>query len=348
MRQVRAWLVSNWGLLVSWRSSFTAAAAIVVATGLAAPAVARAETGGWQATVLPLPTGYPDGLVWLNGTDAKGHYSGTLQHSGGRLAVVLYNGDQPVVAGAPDGCDTANASDENSSGVVVGTAYNCESSIYDQAFVYQNGTFSLLTPPGDYSSAQVLHINDRGDILAEVSAPDTTTQPATVVWSPIAAEPIIIQDRLEGQYAVDIDDDGTVLFTSEEGPAIWRGGELTMLPVPDEYTGTMVFALAGGHVVGSAISTITAGEVSLYWPTPASTPQVLPGPGHAYNVNRSGLAVGNYPATTWQDGVPAGALPVPEGFSDVHTDGIGDDGTVLGEGGKVNVAPGTPIVWHRE
>ena len=332
---------------MSWRSSFTAAAVIVVATGLAAPAVAQAETAEWQATVLPLPTGYPDGLVWLRGTDGNGHYSGTLQHSGGRLAVVLYDGDQPVVAGAPHGCDSALVSDENSSGLVVGTAYNCESSIYDQAFVYQNGTFSLLTPPGEYSQAQVLGVNDRGEILAEVSAPDTTMDPATVVWSPFAAAPVVIQDTLEGQYAVDIDHDGTVLFTSRDGPAIWRDGVVTMLPLPDVYTGTMVFGMGGGHVVGSAISTITAEEVSLYWPKLTSTPQELPGPGWAYNVNRSGLAVGKDPATTWQDGVPAGALPVPEGFSDVQADGVGDDGTVLGQGGKVNVAPGNPIIWRR-
>ncbi|MGH3877587.1 MAG: hypothetical protein ACRDSK_11195 [Actinophytocola sp.] len=313
-----------------------------------APAVAQAEAGEWQAAVLPLPAEYPDGLVWLDGTDGHGHYSGTIQHSGGRFAVVLYDGDQPFVAGAPDGCDSAGVSDENSSGLVVGTAYNCENSIYDQAFVYQNGTFSLLTPPGEYTAAQVFGVNDRGDILASVWAPDTTIEPANVVWSPIAAEPIIIHPTLEEQYAVDIDDDGTLLLTSQDGPAIWRDGEVTMLPVPDEYAYTTASAIAGGHVVGSAVSTTTAEEVSLYWPTPASRPQELNGPGRAYHVNRSGLAVGNYPATTWDNGVPAGALPVPKGFSDVQVDGVGDDGTVFGEGGEVTVAPGTPVIWRRD
>ena len=333
---------------MSWRSFFTAAVAIVVTSGLAAPAVAQAETDEWHAAVLPLPAGYPDGRVWLRGTDGHGHYSGTLQHSGGRLAVVLYDADQPFVAGVPDGCDSASVSDENSSGLVVGNAYDCESSIDGQAFVYQNGTFSLLTPPGEYTSAQVIGVNDRGDILAEAWAPDTTLEPVTVVWSPIAAEPILIRDTLEGQYAVDIDHDGTVLITSRDGPAIWRDGTLTMLPLPDHYTGTMVFAMTGGHVVGSAISTVTAEEVSLYWPMPTSRPQELPGPGAAYNVNRSGLAVSMYPATTWQDGVPAGELPVPEGFSAVQAEGIGDDGTIVGEGGKVTVAPGNPIIWRRD
>ena len=32
---------------------------------------------------------------------------------------------------------------------------------------------------------------------------------------------------------------------------------------------------------------------------------------------------------------------------DVQTDGVGDGGTVLGEGGEVNVAPGNPIIRRR-
>jgi len=329
-----------------WRSTLAVSAAVVVATGLAAPAVATAEAAEWQATVLPLPAGYPDGLAWLTGTDGNGHYSGTLQHSS-EMSVLLYNGSEPVVAGAPDGCSGAQVSDENSSGLVVGSAYNCDVSIYDQGFVYQDGTFTLLTPPGQYTMAWVLDVNDRGEIVGHVMAPDTTTPAATAVWSPFAAEPIVIPFTLEGQYAVDIDDDGTVLFSSDEGPAIWRDGELTMLPVPNGYRSTMAFAMAGGHVVGSAISSTTAAQVSLYWPTPASTPQVLSGPGQAYMVNRSGLAVADYPATTWDNGVPAGALPVPEGFGGVQADGVGDDGTILGEGGDVSVAPGNPIIWRR-
>lgn len=331
---------------MSWRSSFTAAAAIVVAVGFVAPGVAGAEAAEWRATVLPLPKGYPDARVWLTETDGNGHYSGTLQHDG-RLSVVLYNGDRPRVAGVPDGCESAIVSDENSSRLIVGTAYNCEHTIYDQAFVYQNGTFELLTPPAEYTMAWGGGVNDRGDILAEVLAPDTTARDATAVWSPFAAEPIVIQHTLEGQYAADIDDDGTVLFTSQEGPAIWRDGELTMLPVLDGYTGTEVYAMSAGHVVGSATSAATAEQVSLYWSTPASTPRVLPGPGSVTDVNSSGLAVGNNPATTWQDGVPAGALPVPKALQAVHVEEVGDDGTVLGEGGRVTVAPGAPVIWRR-
>ena len=332
---------------MSWRTSFTAAAAIVVASGLVAPAVARAETSEWHATVLPLPEEHPDGRVWLSGTDGHGNYSGTLQHSGGRLSVVLYDGDQPVVVGAPHGCDSAGVSDQNSSGLIVGTASNCENSIHDQAFVYQNGTFSLLTPPGEYTAAQVFGLNDRGEILASIWAPDTTLEPATVVWSPFAAEPIIIHDTLEWQYALDIDHDGTVLLDSRYEPAIWRNGEVTSLPVPDEYTAPTATSIADGQVVGTAVSIDTVETVSLYWPTPTSTPRELKGPGEAYYVNRSGLVVGNYPSTTWDNGVPAGALPAPEGFGGVQADGVGDDGTVFGEGGQVTVAPGTPVIWSR-
>lgn len=328
------------------RATFIAATAVVVTAGLAAPVVARAEAAEWQATVLPLPKKYPDGQVQLTGTDGNGHYSGTLRRSGGHLSVVLYDGDKPVVAGAPHGCAGALASDENASGLVVGTTYNCEETIYEQAFVYQGGTFSLVTPPGDYFMAWGVAVNDLGTILAEVSAPDTTTPTATAVLSPVAAGPVVIQYTLERQRPVDIDDDGTVLFTSDEGPAVWKDGELTMLPVPDGYTGTMAFAMAGGNVVGSATSATTGEEVSLYWPKVTSAPQVLPGPGRANDVNRHGLAVGNFPATTWQDGVPAGALPTPKGLSFVSVAGVGDDGTVFGAGGTV--VSGTPVIWRRK
>jgi hypothetical protein len=331
---------------VSWRTSFTAAA-IVVASGLVVPVVAQAETSEWHATVLPLPEKYPDGQVWLSGTDSNGNYSGTLLHSDGRYSVVLYDGDQPVVVGAPRGCDSASVADQNSSGLVVGTAYDCENSIQAQAFVYQNGTFSLLTPPGEYTAAQVFDVNDRGEILASAWAPDTTLEPANVVWSPFAAQPIIIEDTLEWQYATAIDHDGTLLLTSRYGPAIWRDGEVTLLPVPIEYTAPTASSIADGQVVGTAVSIDTVETVSLYWPTPTSTPRELKGPGEAYHVNRSGLVVGNYPSTTWDNGMPAGTLPVPEGFSDVQAEGVGDDGTVFGEGGEVTVAPGTPVIWRR-
>jgi hypothetical protein len=330
---------------VPWRATFITAA-VVVATGLAAPVVARAEVAEWQATVLPLPTEYPDGQVQLTGTDGNGHYSGTLRHPGGDLSVVLYDGDRPVVAGAPRGCSGAYVSDENASGLVVGTAYNCEESIYEQAFVYQRGTFSLVTLPRGYSMAWSIAVNDRGAILAEVSAPDTTTPTATAVLSPVAAAPVVIQYTLEGQRPVDIDD-GTVLFGSDAGPIIWKDGELTKLPVPDGYTGATVYARAGGHVVGSATSAATAEEVSLYWPKVTSVPRVLPGPGRPTDVNRSGLAVGNFPATTWQDGVPAGDLPRPKGLPYVSVVGVGGDGTVFGEG-DTGAAPGIPVIWRRK
>src|ERR1700754_389413 len=143
------------GLIMFWRSILAVSAAVVV--GLAVPAVATAENAEWQATVLPLPAGYPDGLAWLTGTDGNGHYSGTLQHDS-QQSVLLYNGSEPVVAGAPEGCSGAYVSDENSSRLVVGTAYNCDVSIYDQGFVYQDGTFTLLTPPGLYTMAWVVDV----------------------------------------------------------------------------------------------------------------------------------------------------------------------------------------------
>lgn len=329
-----------------WRATFTAAAAIVVAAGVAAPVVARADAAEWQATVLPLPEEYPGGQVQLIGTDGNGDYSGTLRLPGGDLSVVLYDGDEPVVAGAPHGCSGAYVSDENASGLVVGTTYNCEETIYDQVFVYRGGTFSLVTPPGDYSMAWAVAVNDLGAILAEVSAPDTTTPTAAAVLSPVAAGPVVIQYTLERQRPVDIDDDGTVLFNSDEGPVVWKDGELTKLPVPDGYRDTVVSAMVGGNVVGYATSAGTGEEVSLHWPKVTSAPRVLPGPGQVSDVNRYGLAVGNHPAATWQDGVPAGALPTPPGLSFVSVAGVGDDGTVFGAGGTV--VSGTPVIWRRK
>jgi hypothetical protein len=323
-----------------WRATIVTSA-VILAAGLVGAGRADAATG-WQVTVLPLPDGWRGG--WAVGTDGKGEYSGTyFDGDDGLSKVVIWRGGRPTVVNAPAGCTGAESRDENASRVILVEASGCGENADWTAYTYGGGAYHELARPNGYPDAFPTAINQRGDVLGQVG-PHAETE-ATVVW-PAGAEPVVIPDTIAGQTPADIDDDGTVLFNTDSGPYLWRDGTMTKVPLPTGRKAT-AGAIRGGVIVGSIAWEIAEDDTNAYWwHAPFEQGQVLPGGKRAFDINASGLAVGEL--MTWQNGGPNGSLPIPPGYDSDSHNAVGDDGSVIGSVGLQSTDRpfDQPAVWH--
>lgn len=320
--------------------------AVIVAAGLVGAGDASADAG-WQPTVLVVPDGWRGGAAF--GTDGRGEYSGTLYDVGGGSAkLAIWRGGALILVDPPSGCTEVAAVDENASRVIVVRAGGCGSDGYGQrAYTYSGGAYRELSLVGDGSNVYPVAINERGDVLGQTGP----TANVTVVWRP-AADPIVIPNTLAWQWPVDIDDDGTVLFsTADAGSYLWRDGTLSPLTTPPSYGLAWGSEIRDGVVVGRAAATDSGSSSAYWWPRP-NAPKRLRGGSSASYVNATGLVVGRASGgdlLTWQGGTPAGSLPVPAGYDSVQVNAVGDDGTVVGMVGLYNIDKpfDMPIVWRR-
>lgn len=297
-------------------------AAVAAAVGLAGPGTADAAAG-WQVKYMPIPGGYEGGYFSVNTTDGKGSFAGTayLINGTGETDLVLWEGARTTVVRNPGFCTDVYPRDQNPSGLIAVTAVGCADVDSDRAYTYDGSGFHKLASP-DYQHVAAVAVNPAGDVLGMGWTTDQTHPEATLVWRHGVATPQVIANTQPGMYPVDIDDDGTVLFSA----FVWRNGTATALTVPAGFDQVHAQAIRRGVVVGGA----TVGEydnpAAYWWPTP-TTPKTLPGATTATDINASGLVVGDL--MTWKNGVSAGALPNPnEGLANAFF--VGDDGTVVG------------------
>ncbi|MEV4600078.1 hypothetical protein AB0K15_22085 [Amycolatopsis sp. NPDC049253] len=322
------------------------AAAAVVVTGLGA-VPASADT--WHATLLPLPEGHEDATGFLTGTDGHGGFAGEFAIDGTSQVVTWTNG-QPTVRGLPAGYEFASVRDENSSGVVLGDAVDYDTGL-TRGFVLDGNGFHLLPTVPGYVSTQVTALNNRGDVLARLFAGDPAKD-AVALWPAFGQGPIIVGHTGDWPNEVDLDEDGTVLFTDH----LWRDGTVLPLAVPDGYSSVFGSAIRDGVVVGSGISESATPNQALRWTSPGH-PEALPDGDEATDLNGSGLIGGQLPNReipnagapfVWQGTSPVGKLPLPDGYGSGNIHAVGEDGTVVG---IVSNRPldegGAPVIWAR-
>jgi hypothetical protein len=313
------------------------ASAVVMAAGLVG--AGEADAASWQPTELPLPAGWRGG--WVNGADGKGEYSGSATE-GGEMRLAIWKGGKVAIVNPPAGCYHVEGKGENSSRVIAAMAEGCgEDNLHSAAYTYSGGAYRKLSLIDGYTSTFAVAINQNGAVLGE--AGPRWDQPAvTVVWRPAAA-PLVIQDTIAGQTPRDIDDDGTLLFNTDEGPYLWRAGTMTKLPVPAgrEARGN---AIRAGVVVG-AVNWAGSEDTSAYWWTP-TTHRLLVGADWVSDINANGLAAGEL--MTWRNGQPSGSLPIPPGYDSAGVAAVAPGGAVLG---SVEVIDSDrpysrPVIWR--
>ncbi|WP_242545890.1 hypothetical protein [Amycolatopsis sp. MtRt-6] len=332
------------------RSGVLATVAIAVAALAAGPA--QAAQLSWRPTLLPLPAGAdPAGRGYLTASNGRGEYTGSFI-VGGKLQVVSWRGGKPVLRGVPDGYEWAMAEDENGAGTVVGTAIDYDASPGGRPFVLDAAGFHLRETPAGYREAQTRAVNARGDVLGQVFHEDPARNGA-VVWPADGSAPVIIPATHEYEIPMDIDDDGTVLFSAYGSGLLWKDGVYRKLTAPG-FRYTSGSAIRNGVVVGSASDGTVAGSRAMRWNS-AGVPTVLPGGEDAFALNRAGLTYGTAPVpgsfrgkpTTWFGTTPAGDLRQPGSYPNYQASQVTDDGTFAGVASNRPLDEGgVPVVWR--
>ncbi|SEB33750.1 hypothetical protein SAMN04489727_0831 [Amycolatopsis tolypomycina] len=331
------------------RSGVLATVAIAVAALAAVPA--QAAQLSWQPAVLPLPAGAdPAGHGFLKASNGRGEYTGSFIVDG-KLQVVSWRGGKPVLRGVPDGFEWAMAEDENGAGTVVGTAIDYDTGAF-RSFVLDATGFHLRETPAGYREAQTTAVNARGDVLGQVFGEDPARNGA-IVWPADGGAPVIIPATHQYEIPLNIDDDGTVLFSSYESGLLWKDGSYRELTAPG-FRYTSGSAIRNGVVVGSASDGTVAGSRAMRWNS-AGVATVLPGGDAAYALNRAGLTYGTAPVpgsfrgtpTTWFGTTPSGDLRQPGSYPSYQASQVTDNGTFAGiaSNGPLDEG-GVPVVWR--
>ncbi|MEV4313869.1 hypothetical protein [Actinocrispum sp. NPDC049592] len=316
----------------------------VLVAGVAAATPAQAAGCTWTVEKVRTPAGYEDQRTRVEGTDSHGNYSGTTSSPASDSAkVVIWNQGEPHLADAFADFMFPNVTDENSAGTVLVSGSQRSTGRYG-IFLYQNAhtanpTLTYVPAPAGYETDYAVALNERGDVLGIAHAKDG--HQVTVLWSNLAAGPIVIDTPLG--TGIDLDDDGTVLlYDGRSNPAhVWRHGQITPLTGA---AGPFVFgAIRSGKVIGYEVTSWPDAQ-SLLWYDPAS-PKAIEDGGTAQAINGRGLIVGSRgtlagPAAVWRDTTLLAELPLPAGESDDDTFVVGDDDSIFGR-----VSGGGPLRW---
>ncbi|MCE7003737.1 hypothetical protein LWC34_13000 [Kibdelosporangium philippinense] len=316
---------------------------MVVTATLAASMVfalpAQAATGpqmcNWTVENIKPPEGHAPENVQVTGTDSHGNYSGNVYRpSTNSSTIVVWTNGEPRLPSEFATFSRASVDDENSSGTILLTGGDG-----DKWGVFRytgghtgNGTVTYLQPPEGYETLYGIAINDAGDVLAAAERTKDRHR-VTVLWSMIAARPIVI-DTPVGQ-GIDLDNDGTVLlYDGNNSPAhLWRAGQITSL----FGRGSFVFgAIRAGKVVGTLSLPSWPDAQSVMWTNPMEEPHLIDQGGTARAINSNGLIVGDRDthigqSAVWRDTTFLGELPMPDRVEDASgVFVIGDDDVIYG------------------
>ncbi len=115
-----------------------------------------------QITTLNYPGAYATGVNWIKN---NGSAIGTYEDSFGKLHTFVWSAKLGYRAVSIPGVPGATIGDINASGVMVGGYFN---GVTDRGFVYQNGEFQIVLPPGASDSA-ISAINNKGQLAGVYS-----------------------------------------------------------------------------------------------------------------------------------------------------------------------------------
>ncbi|MEV6648374.1 hypothetical protein [Amycolatopsis sp. NPDC051371] len=249
----------------TWLRAGVLATVAIAVTALGVPAAqAQAVRLSWKPTLLPLPAGAsPLGHGYLSASDGHGEYTGSFIVDD-KLQVVSWRGGRPVLRGVPEGYEWAMVQGEDSSGRVYGDASDYDTSS-DRSFVLDATGFHLRENPAGYRDFQMRAVNRRGDAVAMLISDDPAAD-APAVWPAGAAAPTILSFPPGTDNVVDIDDDGSILFSGVERDIVWKDGVSRPLADIAGFSNPHGSAIRDGVVVGFASNANTSQAVR--WTTP--------------------------------------------------------------------------------
>ncbi|MGW6929422.1 hypothetical protein ACWGE0_05095 [Lentzea sp. NPDC054927] len=331
--------------------------ALIAVVGLActtlaaAPAVADVDPAPctWVVSKVLTPDGYNPDFTQVQGTDSHGNYAGTsLRPGANTFDLVLWTNGQPRVVDGLQHLLHLQMADENSAGTVLFSA-GWPAQQRTVAMLYSGGhqgagSFTELVPPAGYRVSGVTALNERGDALGRGER-ISDGQAVSLLWSTLAAGPIVIDSSLGAP--TDLDDDGTVLLSGRDSrsASLWRNGQVTPLAA-DPSKQLFVEAIRNGKVVGYQVESPWPDSQSLLWDTDGNVRYVEDG-GTAFAINAGGLITGERStmtgkASVWRDTTFLGELPVPDGVTFVSELFVaGDDNSLYSKASNYG-----PLRWN--
>jgi len=302
-------------------------------------------------TALPVPSGLKD--VQVAGVDPTGRYIVGNATRGNNWKPVLWTGGKaralPVLG------PSMQLTGVNAQGVVVGLI---GSGPNDQAFRYQNGTYTRLrTPAGRWHAYPQPAINTAGDIVVNVEPAGNSGGEGSIVLFWAAGQTVAKKLPLPaGANVMAILDDGTLVGAQyRNGEAIagytWdQQGHGHKLPTPKGQTGA-AYAARGDWATGGfwpAMSTArwnlrTGKYAELPTPAGAETAPALNGSlGAGEQINANGWAIASGYAL--HDG-GAAKLTVPKGQRGSAV-AVSDDNLVVGQALSSSGTVLGPRMWR--
>ncbi|MFI6677326.1 hypothetical protein [Kribbella sp. NPDC050470] len=311
-------------------------------TAASGAAASEAAAGGCRVHRLPQPALPGDSVV--TGGDPSGRYLiGARWTTPEEGTPLLWIDRRLRELRTP--YERALIKDVNASGVLVGAGSR-------GAWRYQDGRFTTLASlrPGYVTDA--VAINARGDILG-ISHDPATFEAHVLVWPAgqpdrpreLTPPPGASSDHL---YAVDIDDDGTVVGGSYSPMTvgyIWpRGGAARVLHGPADEPHVYTWKIRGGWIAGGLIG--ADGEIPAAWRSRGRAANVLGVVGRARAVNRHGdLAVSGaeLPAAIAHHGGRIVPLPGVDGPDRGAVVTLSDSGVAAGW--LIDGPRARPVLW---
>jgi hypothetical protein len=267
-------------------------AGAVAVPSFAGTAASGAGAGGCRVQRLPQPALPGDSVV--TGGDPSGRYLiGARWTTPEESTPLLWIDRRLHELRTP--YEQALITDVNASGVLVGSEWGGGQ---PAGWRYQDGRFTTLAGLRPDHRTSAVAINARGDILGVSQNPAALAEAHLVVWPAgqpdtpreLTAPPGAISGDI---YAVDIDDDGTVVGGSHSTTLgyIWpRGGAPRVLRGPAGEPHVYTWKIRRGWIAGGLIS--PDGEIPAAWRTHGRAANMLGAAGRARAVNRHGdLAV---------------------------------------------------------
>ncbi len=322
--------------------------AAVLAAGMVFAIPAQADTCRWIVEDIKTPEGYDPASARVSGTDSKGNFSGTVTIPGqNNGAIVLWTNGEPRVASEFANFNFPQVNDENSAGTVLVTGVDRAGAGEWGVYLYTgghigNGAVTQVQAPEGYRAERGIALNDRGEVLFSARS-SKDEHVVTVLWSMVAARPIVIDTPL-GQ-GVDLDNDGTVLLhAGNTHPGyLWRAGQIIPLSGKGSFVGSG--AIRGGKVVRTESTSPWPEAQSWLWENP-DEPRPIEDGGTAWIINSNGLIVGGRsthvgPSAVWRNTTLLAELPMPDGVRDASgVFVVGDDDVIYGDASNYG-----PLKW---
>jgi probable HAF family extracellular repeat protein len=274
----------------------------VVAPLLSAVSAAQAPT--FSVRVLTNPGGTVSSVLGINNAgEAVGAVGGgSTVCPAGCLAVWIDGSPTPL--GLLPGATQGIAYSINNVGQVAGNLVIAGNS---QAVIWNNGTPTLLPPPGSqYAQTFALSINDSGQVVGQAAGQlGSSVVPVATVWNGLVPTVLGLVSGCTYGQANAINNNGVMagkLYCRlEPEGVVWRGTTATLLPELQPSQGPHVTASNGvaqavnnlGVVVGQGIDADMGREGAVAWAKGVATSlETLFGTSSAVAVNDQGVIVG--------------------------------------------------------